>query len=282
MDRKYYASHSYWSEPGEYRGLLARLDAEPVALAKWIASLLQHPRSGETKARGFSTEQVGHLERRTVSEILSLAGPRNLIDSNVLRPKIGGVCRDFAIIAMSTFRERRIPARLRVGFADYLVKDHWEDHWLCEWWESEAWKRLDVEFAAAGVDVFNAADVPSERFLTAAEAWFRIREEPGTAPRFGVSALNLSGAWFIAGSLFRELAALLKLELKPWDYWGLARDLSRDPGDWKQGTIQTLDELAAKLKIAEEDPEAIQDWPLPARVLSFPYGEPLIVPLEDI
>lgn len=284
MRKSFYASHSIYSEPGPYRETLIRGGVEPKSIARWISSFLQHPRGAESEERGFKPEQAADLELRSVAEILSVAVKRDLLEGDSAQNKVGGVCRDFAILAVSGFRERGTPARLRVGFADYLVPGHWEDHWLCEWHDGGRWKRLDVEFAAIGGVSVDALDVPRERFLTADEAWFRIKDEPEIASRFGVSSLDLGGEWFVAGSLFREMAALRRLELKPWDYWGLTEDLSRDSTEWSQQAWITLDQLASRLRNADVDgygePEALADWPLPKRVVSFPHGEPLAVVLR--
>ena len=257
----------------------------PELIARWISSFMQHPRGAESKERGFTTEQAVDLELRSVTEILAVAVERNLLEGDTTQIKVGELCRDFAILAASGFRARGIPARLRVGFADYIVPDFWEDHWLCEWHDGRHWKRLDVEFAATGGASFNTLDVPREQFLTASEAWFRIKDEPGIASRFGVSSLDLSGEWFVAGSLFREIAALRKLELKPWDYWGLSENLPRISTEWPQQSRTTLDQLASRLKSADVDgagePEAAADWPLPKQVISFPQSEPVVVVLQN-
>ncbi|MCB1424064.1 MAG: transglutaminase domain-containing protein [Nitratireductor sp.] len=285
MRETFYASQSIYSEPGPYRESLMRSDCEPELVAQWIGSFMQHPRGTESKEQGFTPKQAADLELRSVTEILSVAVERNLLENDAGTPKVGGVCRDFAILAASRFRDRGTPARLRVGFADYLVPDHWEDHWLCEWHDGERWKRLDVEFAAVGVTSFNALDVPRERFLTASEAWFRVRDEPEIASRFGVSSLDLGGAWFVAGSLFREIAALRKLELKPWDYWGLSEKLSRVSTEWSQQAWIALDQLASCLRSADVDregePETVSGWSLPKQVISFPQSEPVTIVLRN-
>lgn len=225
------------------------------------------------------------MELRSVAEILSVAVNRNLLEGDATQPKVGGVCRDFALLAVSRFRQHGTPARLRVGFADYLAPGHWEDHWLCEWHDGGRWKRLDVEFAAIEAVSFDTLDVPRERFLTASEAWFLIKDEPAIATRFGVSSLDLGGQWFVAGSLLREIAALRKLELKPWDYWGLSKDLSPVSTQVPQQARITLDHLASRLKNADLDgdgePEVIADWPLPEQVVSFPHGEAVAVVLRN-
>jgi hypothetical protein len=285
MRKSFYASQSLYSEPGPYRETLMRAGVEPKSIAQWISSFMQHPRGAESEERGFKPEQAADLELRSVEEILSVAVKRNLLEGDSAQHKVGGVCRDFAILAVSGFRERGTPARLRVGFADYLVPGHWEDHWLCEWHDGGRWKRVDVEFTAIGGVSFDTLDVPRERFLTASEAWFRIKGEPEIASRFGVSSLDLEGEWFVAGSLLREVAALRKLELKPWDYWGLSKDLSPVSPELSQQARKTLDHLASRLRTVtvdgEDEPEAIMDWLLPKRVVSFPHGEAVAVVLRN-
>lgn len=285
MRKTFYASQSIYSEPGPYRETLVHGGDGPEQIARWISSFMQHPRGAESKERGFTPEQAADLRLRSVAGILAVAVERSLPEADAAQAKVGGLCRDFAILAASAFREKGIPARLRVGFADYIVPDFWEDHWLCEWHDGRRWKRLDVEFAATGEVSFDTLDVPRERFLTAGEAWFRIKGEPDIAPRFGVSSLDLGGEWFVAGSLFREIAALRKLELKPWDYWGLSETLPRISDEWSQQSRTTLDQLASWLKNADVDgagePESVADWPLPKQVISFPQGEPVVVVLRN-
>lgn len=285
MRKPFYASQSTYSEPGPYREALMLGGDSPESIAWWISSFMQHPRGADSKERGFTAKQVVDLELRSVTEILAVAAERKLLAGDPVQIKVGGLCRDFAIVAASAFRAKGIPARLRVGFADYIIPDFWEDHWLCEWHDGRRWQRLDVEFTATDGPSFNTLDVPRERFLMASEAWFRIKDQPGIASRFGVRSLGLCGEWFVAGSLLREIAALRKLELKPWDYWGLSKDLSPVSPELSRQARTTLDLLATRLRSADLDgdgePEAIANWPLPKEVISFPQGEPVLVVLHD-
>lgn len=286
MFKHFYASHSIYSHPGPYHEALTLGGQAPKSIARWINSFMQHPRGADSQKRGFVVKQVVDLELRCVTEILAAATERKLFDGDPKQIKIGGLCRDFAILAASAFRNMGIPARLRVGFADYIVPDFWEDHWLCEWHDGQCWYRFDVEFAAVDGFLFNTLDVPRERFLMACEAWLRIQNEPGIASRFGVSSLDLAGEWFVAGSLLREVAALRKLELKPWDYWGLSKGLSPVSTALSREARKTLDQLARRLGSAdvegEGEPGALAGWPLPREVLSFPQGEPVVVVLPNL
>lgn len=284
MFQSFYASQSYYSEPGTHLDILSGVDCTPKAIAEWTASFLQHPRVAESRVNGFSPEQAAQLELRSVAEILAVVSKRSLLAGERSAPKVGGVCRDFAIMAVSRFRAESIPARLRVGFADYIMPDHWEDHWICEWHDGQRWNRYDAEFAAGGKLDFDPTDVPCTRFLTAGEAWRRVANIPAHGSRFGVSSLKLQGEWFVAGSLFRDMAALRKLELKPWDYWGLSASLPWISSDWPSDVKAMLDLLALQLTDARVhqvgEPESLAEWTLPDQVISYPRGEPVTVLLR--
>lgn len=65
---------------------------------------------------------------------------------------------------------------------------------------------------------FDPADVPRTAFVPAGPAWKQLREGQVDDGAFGVGAIGLHGAWFAAGSLLRDLAALACEEaVLPWD-----------------------------------------------------------------
>ena len=94
-------------------------------------------------------------------------------------------------------------------------------------------RRLDIRF--------DTLDVPRAQFLTAADAWRRCRSGE-TDERFGISFAGLRGLWFVAGSLVRDLAALNKMEMAPWDVWG-AQPRQKEEFDARR--LAVFDELAA-------------------------------------
>ncbi len=52
------------------------------------------------------------------------------------------------------------------------------------------------------------------------EAWEQIREGVCDAMDFGVIGTENWGAGEIRGNLMRDVAALMKIEMLPWDEWG--------------------------------------------------------------
>jgi hypothetical protein len=84
-------------------------------------------------------------------------------------------------------------------------------------------------------------DVPRDRFWVAADAWQRCRSGQADPDKFGISLVDLHGLWFIAGNLIRDLAALNKVEMLPWDAWGAHPKLHETLA---QGQLAYFDSLA--------------------------------------
>ena len=141
--------------------------------------------------------------------------------------RLPSVCRHFSLMLCAILREQGIPARPRCGFGAYFTPGKFEDHWVCEYWNAGdvRWILVDAQLdaiqrKALNVD-FNPLDVPRDRFIIAGDAWDQCRSGRADANRFGLSFINEHGLWFIAGNVLRDLASLNRIEMLPWDVWGL-------------------------------------------------------------
>jgi hypothetical protein len=282
-----YARHSRWTEPGPLAAYLDNLPSEPTALPAIVGGLVLHP------LFALAPTKTSEASRRTIKEILAAILKRDgqpLDQAREPGKRVLGTCRNYALLACAILRHHQIPARLRVGFADYFTSDFLEDHWVCEYHDGRVYRLLDAELTAEirgrfGIE-FDAANVPSNRFLTAASAWQALRHGERDPARSGVSALGLTGLWFTAGSLLRDLAALGAEEMMPWDYWGPARNFGPNHSvseDW----LGRFDRLADDIVHAPEgynDVRAIaaaHSWAaVPAAILSFPDGKPVEVQID--
>ena len=135
--------------------------------------------------------------------------------------RVVGTCRHFAVLSCAFLRYRGVAARARCGFATYFQPGKYLDHWVTEYWRpTEArWIRIDSEILGFPV-VAEPHDLAAGEFLTGGEAWQLCRG--GADPsQFGVHGVDY--AWGIAevrGNAIRDLAALSKVEMLPWDEWG--------------------------------------------------------------
>jgi hypothetical protein len=101
---------------------------------------------------------------------------------------------------------------------------------------------------------FDPLDVPRDRFIAAGDAWQRCRSGRAAAERFGLSFVpGLCGAWFIAGNVVRDLAALNRMEMLPWDVWGLMQMSDEGLLDGEKGAL--LDRAAAATLASASAPD---------------------------
>lgn len=135
--------------------------------------------------------------------------------------RVVGTCRHFAVLSCALLRHRGIPARARCGFATYFQPGQGLDHWITEYWhdQDQRWVRVDSEII--GQDVLaEPEDLRPGQFLTGGEAWQAYRAGRIDASRFGVYGTSNFGPGEIRGNAIRDLAALNKVEMLPWDEWG--------------------------------------------------------------
>ncbi len=167
--------------------------------------------------------------------------------------RLPSVCRHFSLMLCAILRDRGIPARPRCGFGAYFEPGKFIDHWVCEYWNAgdARWILVDAQLDAVqrkafNVD-FNPLDVPHDRFIIAGDAWNQCRSGRADAGRFGI--FDMHGLRFIAANVVRDLASLNRMEMLPWDVWGLMNMNDAALTDEKKAL---LDRVAA-LTLAGDD-----------------------------
>jgi len=218
-------------------------------------------------------------------ELLFARNGASLDEPRVPEQRLLCLCRHFALLTVAVCREWRVPARVRVGFADYFTAGFREDHWVAEIWTAEAgWRLADTQLGAAQRERFSidfpVDAVPRERFMVAADAWRAWRAGKIDADHLGVSFLDIRGAWFIPGSLQRDAAACAEDEMLPFDYWGQADEISQQ-NEIDPRSLERFDALAAAMSDAPEKALETHPWALrPSEVTSYPFGDRLLCPLD--
>jgi hypothetical protein len=290
-DVERYRAQSRWTDPGRWAARLREIPPEPGAVVRAVSGLLQHPMMAPV--RGIEVPEAAREDQglRAVDAILVRVLARDDRSLTIAREPARAVfcvCAGFARLATAVFRAHAVPARCRVGFATYFSPGHLVDHWVCEHWDGTAWHLLDAELDEAtvresGVD-FAATDVPRDRFLDASSAWCRMRAGELDASSMGLSMLGLIGAWFVAGNVMLDVAALNREEMLPWEKWSVARTLG--PGsDVPDAVAAQLDQVARRLRGAPDGTLAERvyrehEWlRVTPRVLSFLGGAPVEIAL---
>lgn len=258
----YYRTNGKATDPGRHADLYASLPSGIAALVKTVQGLVvDKDFVGLYGLALADRDRLGEVDARylpTILEQLLAKDGRPLLQAREPAARFVGSCRDYALLLCSMFRHVGIPARIRFGFATYFSKnrDTYGDHCVCEYWDEgeRRWRLVDANVdpvvkSKVGVTA-NELDLSRDEFLVASDAWRLARSGQADPDRFGVPSIGIQGLWFIRGSLLRDLAALNKVEVLPWDYWGLADRMPIDALPPEE--LPFLDDLAEALASSDE------------------------------
>lgn len=246
---RYYSSQSVMTDPGKYVQLYDDLPNDIPELCQVVQGLLIHVYHAQRYGVTLSSERKEEVDIRRVEEILeriveldnsSLARPREP------RNRVVGNCRDFTVLICSFLRHNGIPARARSGFRTYFTPGFYEDHWICEYWSQsrKRWIQVDAQLDSIqkrdfALD-FDSLDLPKGKFLYAGTVYRLCMEGEIDPDKCGIN--DLSGLWFVRGNLIRDLMALNKMEVLPWDETELM-DEQKHPHREISALIETIIDL---------------------------------------
>ena len=257
---------------------LGPLPSSLPELCALVQGIVLHPYWGERYGGPDARTRMDEANVRAAFDRIALVRRLDPAPLTVARPperRSVGTCRDFTVTLVALLRAKGVSARARCGFARYFEPGLWVDHWVAEVWDADRWRRVDPQLDAFQRDAlkigFDPTDLPDGAFLSGGEAWRLCRGGRANPDTFGI--FDLKGWWFIAGDLVRDVAALRKVELLPWDCWGLS-DI---------GPMDSLDDDSrALLDRAAEAPESVWDHPalrVPSTIMSYPEGKPTSIDL---
>jgi hypothetical protein len=222
-----YRNPTAMSDPGRHADLFEGLPQNAGALAKIVQGLLIHQHIAPSYGVTLSNDQQAQSHVRAVERILDdivARDDRPLSAMRATNERQVGVCRHFTLLHVAMLRKLGIPARARCGFGAYFEPGKYLDHWVTEYWNDgkSSWVLFDAQIDDHQRKLFkigfDTADVPRDRFVVAGDAWSACRLGRADPRAFGI--LDMHGLWFIAGNLVRDIAALNKREMLPWDVWG--------------------------------------------------------------
>lgn len=216
-----YALQTEYSDPGVHAGLYDALPDDIPGIGAVVRNLLIHYRGGGIE---FTGDRLAEIDHRWVSAMLATDQKRNgtpLAEPREPADRIVGCCRDYTLMFVSILRHKGIPARSRIGFADYFAAGFNHDHVVAEYWNGERWVMIDSQLDPAEGRPFDVLDMPPGPFRSAAEVWLGIRAGDLDADVFGVDpGLPIRGGWFVRNYVHLQLAHLNGDELLLWDNWG--------------------------------------------------------------
>ena len=227
---EFYAHPSILTSAGRYASLFAELPNDVAKLVRIIQGLgIYDLVAANFYGCTIPDYRKSEIHIRPMEQMLDHLFVLDNQSLSVARPadkRLMSRCHHFTRFLVAMLRAKGIPARARCGFGAYFNPGYFEDHWICEYWNAaEArWVLVDPQFdevwrTKLKID-HDILDVPRDRFLVAGDAWAQCRTGEADPAKFGIIFANLRGLWYVAGNVVRDIAALNKMEMLPWDVWG--------------------------------------------------------------
>jgi hypothetical protein len=251
---EYFATHGLITNPGKHAALLDHLPTDISLLRRVVQSVMIHIHWAEQYGVHLSEQRRDEVQLRSVvhqlDRLLEL-DPHPLANTRPFDKRLVGNCRDFSVMLTAILRHQGVPARARCGFGRYFLPNHYEDHWVCEYWDAvqNRWVLVDAQLDELQCEKlsiqFDPLDVPRDQFIVGGKAWQLCRTGQADPDMFGI--FDMYGLWFVCGNFVRDVASLNKMELLPWDSWGIieTKDEDLSPED-----LTFLDQVA---KLTDRD-----------------------------
>jgi hypothetical protein len=244
----YFSQPGRMTDPGAHAHVFENLPVTIAELCRIVQGTTIHIFWAERYGLKLSPERQGEVQLRglepRLKRMLEL-DPRPLSEARPLEKKLVGNCRDHAQLLVALLRHQGVAARARCGFGAYFLPNRYEDHWVAEYWDQAQarWVLVDAQLDAFQRDAlripFDPLSVPRDQFIVGGLAWQMCRGGRTNAERFGI--FDMHGLGFVRGNLIRDVAALNKVELLPWDCWGLI----------EKDALDDLDDLALLDRLAD-------------------------------
>ncbi|HNT77384.1 MAG TPA: transglutaminase-like domain-containing protein [Anaerolineae bacterium] len=265
----YYTQPGPMTDPGPYAHLFDGLPTDLSALVKTLQGVMVHIFWAEAYGLKLTDERKAEVNLRTVDKqlarILEL-DDRPLTEARSHDRKLVGNCRDFSVMLAAILRHQGIPARARCGFGTYFIPGHYEDHWVCEYWNAaqSRWILVDAQLDAMMQEAlkldFDPLDTPRNRFIVGGDAWQLCRSGAANPDDFGI--FEWHGMEFVRGDLLRDFLAFSKVEILPWDGgWGYLVELAPEQ---VEPVYALMDRVAALIRAADASGSAADDAALRA------------------
>lgn len=259
----YYQAQSAMSEPRSYAPYFAGLPAGVPQLVSILQGLMLHIFWAERYGVKLSEGRQAEVQIRAVgpklARLLELE-PAPLACARPVEQRLVGNCRDFSLMLTSMLRATGFAARSRCGFGTYFTPGKFEDHWVTEYWDDAQarWVMVDSQLDDLQKQVlgisFDSLDMPAGKFMLAGEAWKLCRSGRADPELFGI--FQWHGMDFVRDNLLRDLLALNKFEVLPWDIWGVLAENTTAESTPEQ--LSLLDDVAERTLAVSGDFSAVR------------------------
>lgn len=154
---EFYKKYSSFTDPGEYSYLYKNLPDSLPELCRVIKSQIIHPFAelsnyGEQISKERSNEYTKYPTVKSVLAGLLAYNSSELVIDRKPEDRLVLICQQNAILLASILKFRGIPARVRYGFAPYLMPGFHANHVICEVWNEKESRWILVDPSTGMID----------------------------------------------------------------------------------------------------------------------------------
>ena len=228
-DLTYFAQYGKMTDPGSiraslYRPALRRLCPCPGGSGIACAYLL-----GGALWIDLSEERKGEVQLRTMERRLARTLELDLKSAGTPRPNekkiVGQLPRFLGDAGIHAAIDRASPPARAAGSgrtsSPITTKITGSANTGTR--ENGRWVLVDAQLDSLQCEAmkipFNTLDVPRDQFIVGGAAWKLCRSGQADPDQFGI--FDMKGLDFVKGDFIRDVASLNKIELLPWDCWGM-------------------------------------------------------------
>jgi len=181
----FYCQYSSYTNPGKYGYLYEDLPDSLPELCKLIKSQFIHPYAelpnySEQIPKERWNESFKYPTVKSILKGLISHDSSGLVNNRKPENRLVVICRGNCILLASILKYRGIPARVRVGYATYLIPNFNTSHAICEVWNEKEnrWMLVDPSM--------NMVDFNNSKFVFGNDAWQQLQKNKIDPERFGI------------------------------------------------------------------------------------------------
>jgi len=247
----FYSQYGTYTDPGEYAYLYEHLPDSLLGLCRLIRSQyinygweLDNYRELIPKERW--NESAKYPTVKSALEGLLSYDSRGLVKDRIPANRLMLICRDNALLLASILKYRGIPARVRYGFAPYLIPGFHSFHVICEVW-NEKDKRWMLVDPSAGM-----VDFSREEFDFSYDVWVKMQHKEIDPALYGMMG-KFTGLVPITLIVCTDLASLLGNEYPVGQYPPLFDDAVQNNNQFTAKQTEMINRICELMKSVDAD-----------------------------
>jgi formylglycine-generating enzyme required for sulfatase activity len=247
----FYRQYSSFTDPGEYAYLYKNLPDSLPELCSLIKSQFIHPYAELPQYRDQIpkerwNESIKYPTVKSILKGLVSYDSRGLVKDRKPENRLVLACRENAILLASILKYRGIPARVRAGYATYLIPDFHTNHAICEVW-NENDKRWMLVDPSTGM-----IDFSRDKFDFGNDAWLKMQKKEIDSNLFGMPGQH-PGVLSIIAIVCTDLAFVLGTEYTIYQYAPILDYAFQNNNQLPAEQIEILNRISELMKSLDAD-----------------------------